>query len=199
MADRDDRLGAIRARRRVGVRLWLMLAFAGVGVITALSVYLFISDRTTEAISDREAEVATARTERLGTRLGIGFPETTRSRIQEADGESYAAWAFGPNGALLTPPIAGLDRDVEEPGVPLSGVGARDRAVRTALNGDTFEQNLPGGVTIAAAPITVQVPSEGTSGEQRRAWSAPSWPVPRARCRSSAPSTRCAATALQPS
>ncbi len=166
MADRDDRLGAIRARRRVGVRLWLMLAFAGVGVITALSVYLFISDRTTEAISDREAEVATARTERLGARLGIGFPETTRSRIQEADGESYAAWAFGPNGALLTPAISGLDRGDEGPGagVPLSDVGARDRAVNTALNGDTFEQNLPGGVTIAAAPITVQVPSEGTGG-----------------------------------
>jgi signal transduction histidine kinase len=145
-----------------------MLAFAGVGVFTALSVYLFISDRSTEAISDREAEIAVARTERLGENaLSIGFPETTRARIREADGESYAAWAFDHNGTLLTPEISGgTPRDATGE-VLLADVASRQRAVEAALQGETYEESLPGGVTIAAAPITVDVPNAEGGRDER--------------------------------
>ncbi len=153
MAQPGHGLAVIR-RRRFGVRLWLGLGFAGVGVLTALSVYLFISDRTTEAISERETEIAVERTERLGNRLAVGFPITTRRRVREADGESYAAWAFGRDGTLLTPDGAGEAQ--------LAGVPLREQAVATALEGKTYEQSLPGGITIAAAPILEGVTEAST-------------------------------------
>ena len=160
MAQSGPGLAVIR-RRRFGVRLWLGLAFAGVGVLTALSVYLFISDRTTEAISERETEIAVERTERLGNRLAVGFPLTTRTRVREADGESYAAWAFGRDGNLITPDSAG--------GAQLAGVPLREQAVATALEGETYEQSLPGGITIAAAPILEGIADASTEADRASA------------------------------
>jgi two-component system phosphate regulon sensor histidine kinase PhoR len=135
----------IRPRRRLGVRLWLGLAFAGVGVLTALSVYLFVSDRTGEAISERETEIAVGRAERLGNRLHVGFPNTTRNRVKRSVGESFAAWAFDSSGNPLTPEVVSQTE--------LDSVEQREEAVEMALRGEVYQRTLPGGITVAAAPI----------------------------------------------
>jgi signal transduction histidine kinase len=127
------------------MRLWLGLAFAAVGVITALSVYLFVSDRTGDAISERETEIAVGRAERLGNRLHVGFPNTTRNRVKRSVGESFAAWAFDSSGLPLTPEVVS--------GTDLDSVAEREQAVNAALRGQVYQRTLPGGVTIAAAPI----------------------------------------------
>ena len=44
------------------MRLWLGAAFAGVGLITAVAVYLFVSNSTEKVISDRSNELAVGRT-----------------------------------------------------------------------------------------------------------------------------------------
>jgi two-component system, OmpR family, phosphate regulon sensor histidine kinase PhoR len=140
-----DAFRGLRAQRRFGVRLWLGLAFAGVGVVTALSVYIFVSDRTGEAISERETEIAVGRTARLGNRLGVNFPNTTRHRVERSVGESFAAWAFDARGQLLTRPSAS--------GVTIDQVAQQEEAVSTALSGEEFQRSLANGTTIAAAPI----------------------------------------------
>src|SRR3954470_15767561 len=159
MPQPQDGLRAMTAQRRVGVRLWLGLAFAGVGVLTALSVYLFVTNQTGKAISERETEIAVGRTVRLGNRLGNGYPQTTQHRVQEANGDSFAAWAFDGNGHLLTHSAV-----PKSGGVALTGVDSREEAVNQALKGQTFHQSLPDGVNVTAAPIRATVPTGGAGG-----------------------------------
>lgn len=138
--------------RRVSMRLWLGLTFAGVGVLTALSVYLFVTDRTSEAISERETEIAVGRTERLGSQLLRGFPDSTRRRVAQVDARSYAVWAFDGRGRPITPRASA--------GVALGQVPLRDQALAAALDAESFGQGLAGGVTVAAAPIVSRADDE---------------------------------------
>jgi signal transduction histidine kinase len=136
-----------RPRRRFGVRLLLAIAFAGVGLVTAGSVYLFVSDRTTEAIDEREAEIAVERTRRLAARLELGgrIPARTRSNVTE----NYSAWVFNEEGSLLTAATT-------KAGKPLEDVASRAEALRTALDGELFELDMGAGGTIVAAPIDLE-------------------------------------------
>jgi signal transduction histidine kinase len=145
MRDRGLGLPGFPGRRHFGVRLWLGLAFAAVGVITALSVYLFVSDRGREAISERETEIAVRRTETLGNRLGVGFPNTTDHRIEQSQGEAFSAWAFDDDGQLLSPEVSS--------GISLSDVPLSEEALDAALAGQVFQRGLTDGITVAAAPI----------------------------------------------
>lgn len=131
-------------RRRLGVRLLLAIAFAGVGLVTAGSVYLFVSDRTTEAINEREAEIAVARTQRLAERLEAG--RRVQGRTRAATTENYVPWAFDAEGRLLT-------AEEPTPGVDLDQVRFRQQAVRAALAGEPFQLDAGGGVTVVAIPI----------------------------------------------
>jgi signal transduction histidine kinase/HAMP domain-containing protein len=136
-----------RPRRRFGVRLLLAIAFAGVGLVTAGSVYLFVSDRTTEAIDEREAEIAVERTRRLAARLELGgrIPARTRSNVTE----NYSAWVFDEEGNLLTAATT-------KAGKPLEDVASRTEAVSTALDGELFELDMGAGGTVVAAPIDLE-------------------------------------------
>jgi two-component system phosphate regulon sensor histidine kinase PhoR len=133
-------------RRRLGVRLLLAIAFAVVGLITAGSVYLFVSDRTTEAINEREAEISLERTRRLAARLELGgrIDIRTRSNITA----NYSAWVFDPQGRLLTERVTKVGKGLDE-------VPRRDEAVDQALDGEFFQADV-GGETIVAAPIDVE-------------------------------------------
>lgn len=133
-----------RPRRRFGVRLLLGLVFAGVGLITAGSVYLFVTDRTTEAINDREAEIAISRTQRLANTLEE--TERVRRRVRSNVTDSYSAWVFDSRGELQTP-------ETTHVGVALDEVPVWRQAVETALAGELFELRLEGGGTVVAAPI----------------------------------------------
>jgi two-component system, OmpR family, phosphate regulon sensor histidine kinase PhoR len=139
-------------RRRFGVRLLLAIAFAGVGLVTAGSVYLFVSDRTTEAIDEREAEIAVERTRRLAARLELGgrFPARTRSNVTD----NYSAWVFDRDQDLLT-------AETTKAGESLDDVVSRTEAVETALDGRLFTRDLGAGGTVVAAPIDVEGDIEG--------------------------------------
>jgi two-component system, OmpR family, phosphate regulon sensor histidine kinase PhoR len=139
-------------RRRFGVRLLLAIAFAGVGLVTAGSVYLFVSDRTTEAIDEREAEIAVERTRRLAARLELGgrFPARTRSNVTD----NYSAWVFDRDQELLT-------AETTKAGESLDDVVSRTEAVETALDGRLFTRDLGAGGTVVAAPIDVEGDIEG--------------------------------------
>ena len=149
MAQTDDFAalqGEALPRRRFGVRLLLAIAFAVVGLITAGSVYLFVSDRTTEAINEREAEIALERTRRLAARLELGgrIPARTRSNVTE----NYSAWVFDPQERLLT-------ARVTKTGKSLAEVPQREAAVNAALEGRLYQTRIEGD-TIVAAPIDVE-------------------------------------------
>jgi two-component system, OmpR family, phosphate regulon sensor histidine kinase PhoR len=133
-------------RRRFGVRLLLAIAFAGVGLITAGSVYFFVSDRTTEAINERESEIAVERTRRLAARLELGgrIPARTRSNVTE----NYSAWVFDPQERLLTARVTKVGKSLDE-------VPQRTEAVQAALEGRLFHTRVEGD-TIVAAPIDVE-------------------------------------------
>jgi signal transduction histidine kinase/HAMP domain-containing protein len=155
MAKRDRKAtssGDARPRRRLGVRLLVAIAFAGVGLVTAGSVYLFVSDRTTEAIDHREAEIAVERTRRLAARLELGgrIPARTRSNVTD----NYSAWVFDRDQDLLTEPTTKAGERIED-------VQSRTEAVRTALDGNLFELDLGSGGTVVAAPIDVEGEIEG--------------------------------------
>jgi len=139
-------------RRRLGVRLLLALAFAGVGLVTAGSVYLFVSDRTTQAINQREAEVATERTRRLAARLELGGRVTARTRTNIT--ENYSAWVFDRQSDLVTPKVTKVGHNVVD-------VPGREEAIQAALDGDLYEEDVGGGGTVVAAPIDVEGRIEG--------------------------------------
>jgi len=52
------------------MRLWLGSAFAAVGVITAASVYLYVSNSSERVLSDRTTDLAVGRTITLADRVG---------------------------------------------------------------------------------------------------------------------------------
>jgi signal transduction histidine kinase/HAMP domain-containing protein len=144
--------GAGAPRRRFGVRLLLAIAFAGVGLVTAGSVYLFVSEQTTDAINEREAEIAVTRTRQLAARLELGgrIAARTRSNITA----NYAAWVFDDDGELLT-------ADPTRRGHRVSAVPQREVAVQTALEGELYEASGGAGRTVVAAPIDVAGRIEG--------------------------------------
>jgi two-component system, OmpR family, phosphate regulon sensor histidine kinase PhoR len=153
MRDREGTSAAdAPPRRRFGVRLLLAIAFAGVGLVTAGSVYLFVSDQTTEAIDEREAEIAVERTRRLAARLELGGHYAARTRTNITD--NYSAWVVDRNESLLTPAVTKAGEAIED-------VPSRDEAIRIALDGELFTRDLGSGGTVVAAPIDVEGEIEG--------------------------------------
>ena len=131
--------------RRFGVRLWLSLAFAAVGIITGISVYAFVSGRSEESASERAAEIAAGQTVRLADRVKGSSLKHVRDSVAEARSENFAPWVFSRRRELRTP------RTVL--GVRLGEVDRRAEALRQALRGQGFIDDQGGGVTVVAVPI----------------------------------------------
>ena len=55
--------------RRIPMRLWLGAAFAGVALITAASVYVFVDDSSGRTLQSESADLAVGKTSRLADRL----------------------------------------------------------------------------------------------------------------------------------
>jgi signal transduction histidine kinase/HAMP domain-containing protein len=136
----------IRApRARVGVRLWLGVAFAAVGVLTAASVYLFVADSSDKAISDRSGELAVGRVVRVADQIGAVPGRQTGAVLRKGSGPSFGAWAFDQRGRL----VAGSPSE----GLPLETVQGRETAVGEALDGGRYVKDLPDDVTVVAVPV----------------------------------------------
>ena len=126
------------------MRLWLGAAFAAVGVITAASVYLFVSDSSERVLSDRSTELAAGRTAGVADRLGDAGKDPEEV-IAGAKGGGFRAWYFDSGGELVAPRAA-------DP--VLNSITTRRRALRLALDGFRYTAVLPGGeVTVVAVPV----------------------------------------------
>ena len=75
----------VTRQRRFGVRLWLSLAFAAVGIVTGISVYVFVSGRSEESAQQRSTEIAIGQTFRLAEQVEQAAPGSpTRSSRRRA-------------------------------------------------------------------------------------------------------------------
>ena len=126
------------------MRLWLGAAFALVGLITAVCVYLFVRNSTERVLADRSTEIAVGRTTRLADRLGDTAADPG-DLMSGARGAGFVAWYFDGRGRLVAPSKAGPR---------LKAIATRQRALAEALEGGRFTTVLPGrGVAIVAVPV----------------------------------------------
>jgi len=152
-------------RRRVfGVRLWLALMFAGIGILTGTTVYLVVSGSSESAAENRAADLAAGRTGRLATRVEAQLPDGRMTKAnapsevlrESRPSETYRSWLYNTprrvNGEtvgaeVVTPRVvSGLDiADVD---------GAR-QAVQAALDEEVTQvvTGLPEGRTLVAEPL----------------------------------------------
>ncbi len=135
----------IPRRRRFGVRLWLSLAFAAVGIVTGISVYAFVSGSSEESAQERSTEIATGETVRLAGRVRGGSLKSVRKAVAQARSESFAPWVFSRRRELRTPHMV--------LGVGLGHVERRAEALHQALRGQGFVDDQGGGVTVVAVPV----------------------------------------------
>jgi two-component system sensor histidine kinase VicK len=126
------------------MRLWLGAAFAAVGVITAATVYLFVSDSSERVLSDRTTDLAVGRTITLADRVGDSRRDP-RDLISGAEGAGFQAWYFDRNGKLVAPALGGI---------ALERIPSRRAAIDAALAGGRYKAMLPGGeLTAVAVPV----------------------------------------------
>lgn len=136
----------MRRRRRIGIRWWLGLAFATVGLITAASVYLIVTRSSEQVISQQSGEIAVGRTVRIADRLGSSPQAETPQLLERYRARSYSAWAFDRRGQRLSPRGRG--------GARLSEVPGREEAIAEALTGGRYlGEELPGDQSVVAVPI----------------------------------------------
>ena len=134
-------------RPRIGVRTWLAASFAAVGIITALSVYLLVTDTSQEAAETEATELAVGRTAALAQQLGTAPRDQVRDILNSTRSENFAVWAFGRANNLISP------RNVL--GVSLGSVDGRSEAIALALGGRPFISVDPErpDVSIVAQPV----------------------------------------------
>src|SRR5882724_9395601 len=142
MADGSPRGG--ERGRRIPMRLWLGAAFAGVSLITAASVYVFVDDSSGRTLHSQSADLAVGKTSSLADDLGKVDKLHAANVLALANTGNFAAWAVNRNGNALAP---GQDL------ATLAAVPQKGDAVRAALDNRRYKASLPGDVTVAAAPI----------------------------------------------
>jgi signal transduction histidine kinase/HAMP domain-containing protein len=132
-------------RRPFGVRLYLAVAFAAVALITAGLAYLVVSDTGERAADEELIQLAIGRTVSLADEIGNRRNRAAPTTLAGITEEGYSAWVFDSDGRLTT------TRDSR--GVDLSAVPGAREAVRAALIGSRFVDELPDAVTVVAVPI----------------------------------------------
>ena len=149
-----------RARRLFGVRLWLALMFAGIGILTGTTVYLVVSGSSESAAERRTADLAAGRTIRLREAVEAQLPDARLTRanapndvLQESrPSESFRTWLYNTPtesaaAEIVTPRVvAGLD---------IGEIPGYREAAQEALRGEKplTVTDLPGGRTLVAVPI----------------------------------------------
>jgi two-component system phosphate regulon sensor histidine kinase PhoR len=126
------------------MRVWLGAAFAGVSLITASSIYVFVDDSSNRTLQSQAADLAVGRTFRLADELSDASKLEARHILADARSEQFVVFALTPKRrpiARLNPPV--VVREIE---------GARE-AVRTGLSGHRFRGLYPDNQTVVAAPI----------------------------------------------
>ncbi len=151
----------VRAKRPFGVRLWLALMFAAIGILTGATVYLFVSQSSEGTAEDSGAELALGRSLSLATDLqtalaaqngGLTTKQANEITAAFSNG-AFAPWVVDGENELLTQRLI----EGAEPGDDrtLAEVPNQSRARRTALEkgGDNFVEEFEDGVTVIALPL----------------------------------------------
>ncbi len=130
--------------RRIGMRLWLGAAFAGVTLITAASVYVFVNDSSGRTLQSQAGDLAVGRTSSLADALAKAGKGEAADILAEANTDAFEAWAVSRHGEPFAPQ-ANFDE--------LAGIEQSGAAVQTALTGRRYKLGLPGDLNLTAAPI----------------------------------------------
>jgi len=151
----------VRKRRLFGVRLWLALMFAAIGILTGTAVYVLGAGSSETAAESRAEDLAAGRTTRLESKVEAALPNerlTRNNARAPADvlkdnrpSESFRTWIYNspfredPAQVVTQPVVAGLSVN-DVPGVRA--------AVGAARNGEfVILPNLPGGRTLVATEL----------------------------------------------
>jgi signal transduction histidine kinase len=126
------------------MRLWLGAAFAGVSLITAASVYVFVDDSSGRTLQSESADLAVGKTSTLADDLSKVDKLHAANVLATSNTSNFEAWALNRHGNPYAPGqnLAGLDTIEQKP-----------EAIRLALAGRSFRASLPGNVTVVGAPI----------------------------------------------
>ena len=135
--------GGIRGRR-IGMRLWLGAAFAGVTLITAASVYVFVNDSSGRTLQSQAADLAVGRSAGLADALAKAEKGEAAPLLADANTDTFEAWAVNRHGEPFAP-----QSSFDE----LAGIEQSAAAVQTAITGRRYRLGLPGDLTLSAAPI----------------------------------------------
>ncbi|MGH2957562.1 MAG: ATP-binding protein [Solirubrobacterales bacterium] len=125
------------------MRLWLGAAFAGVTLISAVAVYVFVNDSSGRTLQSQAADIAVGKTASVADDLAAGKGAAAQI-LAEANSETLEAWAVSRKGEPFAP-----QPDFAE----LQGVEYAPEAQAAALQGRRFRVKLPDNVTVAGSPI----------------------------------------------
>src|SRR6476469_3983437 len=130
--------------RRMPMRLWLGAAFAGVSLITAASVYVFVDDSSGRTLQSESADLAVGKTSTLADDLSKVDKLHAANVLATSNTANFEAWALNRHGNAYAPGqnLAALDAVAEKP-----------EAIQLALAGRSFRTSLPENVTVVGSPI----------------------------------------------
>ena len=133
--------------RRIGMRLWLGAAFAGVTLITAVAVYIFVDDSSGRTLQSESADLAVGPHHQPRRPASRGASNGEAAQIlNEANTETFEVWAVNRSGG----PFAAIDAI---PPADLRTVEQAGQAVRRGRAGGASAADLSDDRTIASAPI----------------------------------------------
>lgn len=156
----------IRSKRPFGVRLWLALMFAAIGILTGTTVYLFVSGSSENAAESRTSDLAAGRTNRLQDNVEPALPlaPLTRANVKPAQdvlrksrpSDRFRTWIYNTpqvrDGKRIGARVVS-SRIVQ--GLDIANVNGARQAVQEVLpNGGTYiNSDLPGGQTLVAVQL----------------------------------------------
>jgi hypothetical protein len=116
-------------RPRVGIRVWLPLAFALVAAVTAIVVERGVSSGSEAAFRDRAQELAAGNAFESALEIGTGSASRDVEQVvrETADRHRLSLFVFARDGTLLTPRTSR--------GVAFGSVPGGQAALRRALAG----------------------------------------------------------------
>jgi two-component system phosphate regulon sensor histidine kinase PhoR len=131
-------------RRKVGMRVWLGAAFAGVTLITASSVYLFVDDSSSRTLSSQASDLAVGRTSRLADQLSVASNAEATKILTDAHSDTFQVLALSKRRMPIAPPDAAIR---------VRGFEGEREAFAAAASGRRFSEQFGGERTVASAPI----------------------------------------------
>lgn len=144
----------VRAPRPFGVRLWLAMMFAAIGILTGATVYLFVSASSESAAEESGATLALGRAVSLVDELEAAPAKQSQEIISLSTNDAVAPWVFDAKNELLTKrTIEGIEGDDPTDNRTLSQVPTQFRSRRAALANQRVVNEFDDGATVIALPL----------------------------------------------